>query len=423
MRASLIALAVTGLGVAPALAQDGASIAARVARAPDGEVRMQYASRPGTCGDGRDAVRYRDAFYGESMQGFGRWSRADCLPGPVRVSLQVRAGRVERVRTRIGGAWRGGAAADLGVVPARDAAAYFLALVPRLEEAGAAPRGRILLPAVLADSAAVAPQLLALARDAGRQRETRRQAVHWAGMLGDASVVPALAALARAEDGALDGAAMAALTFVPANAGVPALVDLARDGTPGRRRHAVFWLAQTDDDRAQAAVRRAAEDGGEDVEVRRHALFAMAHGARDDAATFDWMRAFWSRAGDDRLKESIAQGLAEDERPATGRWLLDRVRDARESARVRKQTLFWAGQREATTTRELVALVRELREPDVAKHGVFVLSQREDGEAVDALIAIAQGSADASIRKQAVFWLGQSDDPRAARYIRDLVTR
>ena len=47
----------------PVGAQSAATIAARVAGAPDGEVRMTYASRPDACGDGRDGIAIGHSFY------------------------------------------------------------------------------------------------------------------------------------------------------------------------------------------------------------------------------------------------------------------------------------------------------------------------------------------------------------------------
>ena len=55
---------------------------------------------------------------------------SDCERGPVRVSLQMRSGKVSEATTRVAGHWRSGAGGvtDLGLVPARDAADAMLAL-------------------------------------------------------------------------------------------------------------------------------------------------------------------------------------------------------------------------------------------------------------------------------------------------------
>ena len=108
-RKSLVLLAIA---VAPSLgAQSAATVAARVASAPDGEVRMTYASRPDACGDGRDGIALGHSFYtSSSMESYGSWSGFDCMHGPARVALTVRDHQVVAVRPYIGGRWSGGGA-------------------------------------------------------------------------------------------------------------------------------------------------------------------------------------------------------------------------------------------------------------------------------------------------------------------------
>src|SRR6185369_10985004 len=116
---------------------------------------------------------------------------------PMRVSLTVSGGQVTQMQSQVGGSWPSTDArvTDLGVVPSREASAYFFSLVPKLEtETG---KDRLLLPAVLAEGADVIAPLLSIARDASRLEQTRRQAVQWIGLLGDASVIPALVTFAK----------------------------------------------------------------------------------------------------------------------------------------------------------------------------------------------------------------------------------
>jgi HEAT repeat protein len=423
------AVAMTCAIAGDSLAQE--TIASHVARVRGGEVRMQYTARPGTCGDGRDMITYGRAMFARSFQGFGRANDMRCEPGPVRVTVTMEDGVPVRVRTQVGGRWQPDTrTTDLGTVSAANAAAYFLSIVPQLEANGFADKGRLLLPAVLADSAPIITELLAIARHASRRTETRRQAIQWTGLLGDASVVPGLVALARSEDGddgrgkkgGLGGSAAFALSFLPDNAGVPALIDLTRAPSAGTRRQAVFALAQTDDPRAKAVVKRVAEDTRESTDVRKHAVFSLAHGEYAESADFAWLRAFWARANDEQLKESIAHGISQDESREATRWFLDRVRDESEPLEVRRKVLFWAGQREETPTRDLFEVIRTSKEASLREHGAFVLSQRDDDAAMDALIELARSS-DIQTRKKAIFWLGQSENPRAEQFIRALLTK
>lgn len=438
--ATIMIVSAAALAVAPTPTLAQKTVAQRVSRAPDGVVHVQFASRPETCGDGRDVIGYRKALFAESFQSIGDWNAPNCRPGPVRVELSVANGKVVRVKTYVGGTWTRTSqrVTDLGVVPPGEAATYFFALVPQIEGTGRNDKSRILLPAVLADDPAALARLIALARDEGRVSETRRQAIQWIGLLGDARVVPILVAFARGggaspagedidEDEGGPGkkglatAAMAALSTLDGGVGVPALIDLARIGTAGTRGAAVFWLGQTGDPRAYAALHGVIENDREDERVRAHAIFSLSHGGAP-AGEFAYLRSIYPRLTSDRLKESVLQGMGEDKSSGSA-WLINRARDNGEPLKLRKSALFWAGQRKHTPTGDLVAVYRGATEPTLREHAIFVLSQRDDEAALNELMRIAREDSDRHMRSRALFWLGQKDDPRAAKLIGDRVLR
>ena len=413
-----LVIAATSLA-APSAAQG--TLAARIAQAPDGEVRMQYDARAGVCGDGRGVVGFRRALFADSFESYGRWSDARCVPGPLRVSLTVENGKPASVRTQVGGSWRdaSGRVTDLGTVSSRDAAAWFLAHVAALE--GSSRKGRILLPAVLAADVAIVPDLFAIARDSARRVDTRRQALQWVGQLGAAGDVPPLVSFAHGTRD-LSSAALAALAALEDGAGVTALIDLAHDRDEEVRHNTVFWLGQSGDARAVRTLHSVIEDQKETERVRRNAIFALSHGDAVAASEFAYLRGIFPTLQGTRLKEAVIQGIAE-EGEAGGRWLLERVRDPRESTAIRRSALFWAGQRDATPTRELVTAYRDLEEPGLREHAIFVLSQRDDDTALDALMQIARTDPDRRMRGKALFWLAQKKDDRVTKLISDLLTR
>jgi HEAT repeat protein len=430
------------LALASSAAVAQGPLATRISQAPDGLVRMEYEARPGACGDGRDVVGFRRALFANNFESYGTWSNVRCVAGPLRVSLAIADRRPVSVRTQIGGSWASatGRVTDLGTVSSREAAFWFLAHVADLE--GSGRKGRVLLPAVLAADAPIVPNLLALARDSARADETRRQAVQWVGQLGDASVVPALVGFARGGagapsapdddqgDGAIDkrgkkglaSVALSALAILEDGVGVPALIDLSRTGSVGVRHSAVFWLGQSGDARAVRTLHTVIEDTRENERVRANAIFSLAHGDATAPAEYAYLRAIFPRLESTRLKESVLQGMAEDD-AGGGRWLIDRARDARESTQVRRSALFWAGQRDATPTADLVAAYRELDEPSLREHAIFVLSQRDDDAAVDALLRIAREDSDRRMRGKALFWLAQKNDDRVTKLISDLLVK
>jgi len=124
-----LALALAWLA-APAAAQ---RLADRIAAAPDGTVRISFAARAGVCGNGRNvlALECHDGACGrQTVWNDGRFAADevtyDCDAGPVRVSLTVRHGHVEALRTYVGGRWvtppATAAVTDLGTTSARAAA-------------------------------------------------------------------------------------------------------------------------------------------------------------------------------------------------------------------------------------------------------------------------------------------------------------
>jgi hypothetical protein len=250
---------VAALIPAAAVAQ-AQSLERRVAAAPDGEVRLTFAARPGVFGDGEHVIAW-DCESGrcrtQRVEGHrrGGWNdrRSACEPGQVRVALSIRGSAVTRVRVYVGGAWSPGPdVTDLDTVGAAEAARYLVALARR---AAGDPGKDAVFAAMLADSVAIWPELLALARDAAVPRDTRRAAVFWVGQAAEDAATVGLDELAGTDtvDREVRGAAVFALSQRPRDEGVPALLRIARTHRdPWIRRKAIFWLGQSEDPRALA---------------------------------------------------------------------------------------------------------------------------------------------------------------------------
>jgi len=152
----------------------------------------------------------------------------------------------------VGGDWDAGAGrvTDLGQVAAPVAAKALLEVAARGRRADDA-----ILGAMLADSAVVWPDLLALARQGSAPQESRKSAVFWLSQVAGDAATRGLAELAEdnRQDREIRDQAVFALSQLPAEQGVPVLIRLARSNPdPKIRRKAIFWLGQTDDPRALA---------------------------------------------------------------------------------------------------------------------------------------------------------------------------
>ena len=396
---------------------------------------MTYATRPEACGDGRKVVGMGSSLMIESMgESYGRWSGVTCVHGPARVAVTVRDRQVVGIRTNVGGTWPASAdaALDLGQVPAAEAAAYFISLASRL---GSERRTNPLLAAAIADSANVVPDMLRLAQTSSMSRETRRRALHWTGALGDASVVAPLVAFARADGESvrddsddvgpgdrLQGAAVGALSMIKDGAGLPALMDLARRGSPAVRKAAVFWLGQREEPQPRALVRTIAGDERETETLRGAAIFALGQGNASTADERAFLRGLFGKLSSQRLQDRVLMSLAQGEDMDDMRWMLAQARDDRLPTEVRRKAVFWAGQGNVPIS-DIVALYRQAREPKLREHVIFVMSQRDEERAVQALIEIARTDDDHTMRKKALFWLAQKDDPRVTKLIADIIAR
>ena len=248
----------TGLLCAAAATAAAQDLARQIARAPDGEVRVSFAARPGVYGNGRNVIAW-DCGSGRCRNVQGNYDDRDdwhssCDSGPVRVVLAVRGGTVTRAKVYVGGHWTAGGAGvtDLGTVSAPAAAAYFLDLARTAPgDAGSSA----VFAATLADSVTVWPDLLRLARAPQVAEHTRRTAVFWLGQAAEEAATRGLAELVDDDSGDREvrQAAVFALSQRPRDEGVPVLIRVVRTNRdPEMRRKALFWLGQSGDPRALA---------------------------------------------------------------------------------------------------------------------------------------------------------------------------
>lgn len=246
---ALVALSLAG-ALMPAGAQ---SLADRIAAAGDGIVTFHFTPRPGVCGDGEHFVRTGRSSYHGSFSQSGRME--PCMAGPVQVRLTLEAGEVNRLQFWVG-PLRSREACDLGRVPAPDAARYLLTIAARGTPRSSA---KAIMPAVLADSAVVWPELLAIAKDTDtRSRTTRMESMVWLSRFASAAIAgrrndPFYEDDDERGDESLETQAVFVLSQLKNGAGIPDLLTVARTNRSVHvRSHALFWLGQSGDPRAIA---------------------------------------------------------------------------------------------------------------------------------------------------------------------------
>ena len=165
LRPLLIACAVCAMPAANAQ-----SIDERIAAAQSPDVMLEFATRAGVCGNGRN-IRFDDSSR-------NRWFEP-CEYGPAHVRLRLDDGQVRSIRTFVGGSRTAGAnVTDLGEVPGIEAAQWFLELA---RTAPATIAEDAIMPAAIADAPDPWRDLLAIARNGRIDSEVRENAVFWVG--------------------------------------------------------------------------------------------------------------------------------------------------------------------------------------------------------------------------------------------------
>lgn len=233
---------------------DGQALTDRILAARDGTVRLSYGVKDGICGDGisyiQDRRRGENNYIGDWNGRDKHWRDRPCEEGPARVAISKLGGEVTRVKVYVGGNWSDGDrdVTDLGPVAGPAAAKALLGLAAKARRAGQA-----IFAAMIADSAVVWPDLLALARNDEVPTSNRKDAVFWLSQEAGDAATKGLAEIAenQDEDREVRDQAVFALSQLPRDEGVPVLIRLARTNRdPQVRRKALFWLGQSDDPRA-----------------------------------------------------------------------------------------------------------------------------------------------------------------------------
>jgi len=256
MRRLLASSALFCIGLATTLS--GQALTDRILAVREGTVRLSYEVREGICGDGESFIRDRSrgednitTFDDGNVRWSGKsWRSRPCIPGPARVAITKSDGEVTRLRLYVGGEWTGssGNITDLGMISAPVAAKALVSLANRAYNADKA-----IYAAIIADSAVVWPELLALAKDSRARTPTRKNAVFWLSQAAGDEATKGLSELAEdeAEDREVRDQAVFALSQLDHNEGVPILIRIAKTNRdPKIRRKALFWLGQSDDPRA-----------------------------------------------------------------------------------------------------------------------------------------------------------------------------
>jgi hypothetical protein len=197
------------------------------------------------------------------------------------------------------------------------------------------------------------------------------------------------------------------------------------------RTTAIFWLGQTPGHNPFLVdlVRNEQESSY----VRKEAAFAI--GISKDPGAIAALEGLYPAVNDREVKKQIIFAASinknDDSTPASARNadeglnFLVKVAESDPDRELRKQALFWLGQRAGKRSLEVLGNVVEKTDDDteVQKQAVFAISQRAKDEAIPLLIKIARTHPKPAVRKQAMFWLGQTGDERALEFFKEILAK
>lgn len=355
MRESRLVVVAASLAAIFAPMPQGSGLSRRIAGAPDGLVKMTYASRPSICGDGRSFIAEGQP----SSQGWNVWFLdgvslsgsmddlgARCRPGPVRLLLVVRDRRVIDVQPFVGPSSQATerAGTELGTVPAAEVAKYLLDLAVHGPEETSR---NAILAASIADSVRVAGPLAGIARDKSLRPGVRETALKWVARVAD------------------------------------------REG----------------DRDALRVTRTIAEDNDDQVEVRERAIRVI--GEESDGATY--LRSLFARIDEPTLRERIVRVVGESGTRSDVEWVRGIALDRNERTAIRERAVRMLG--ESSDSRSLRELYERLDQLALRERVIRVVAEIGDGESRRWLRElVGRSSEPTSLRERAIRCLAELGD-------------
>src|ERR1700754_311031 len=199
----------------------------------------------------------------------------------------------------------------------------------------------------------------------------------------------------------------------------------ARNSSSHKVRHSsIFWLGQLPG--SHPYLGEIIRNEQEDTELRKQAAFAL--GISSAPQSMGTLQSIYGTISNHEVKKQIifAAFVSKDEEEkgrgsVEGINFLIRIAESDSDNELKKQALFWIGQKAGQRSLEVLGKTVDSddADTDVQKQAVFAISQRSKDEAVPLLIKIAKTHAKPEVRKQAMFWLGQTGDPRALDFFKE----
>lgn len=184
------------------------------------------------------------------------------------------------------------------------------------------------------------------------------------------------------------------------------------------RRTAIFWLGHVEGERDFLA--NFVRDEQEPLEMRKQAAFGL--GVNKDKAVLPTLQSLYATVTPRELKRQLIFAASINENKEAAVDFLIQVASNDPERELRKQAMFWLGQKAGDRSLKFLSDVIEKNDSDaeIQKQAVTAIGQRRKDEAIPLLIKVAKTHPNLTVRKQAIFWLGQSGDERALAFFKEI---
>ena len=251
--------------------------------------------------------------------------------------------------------------------------------------------------------------------------DLRRRAVFMLGNRGDADAASLLATAAKSDPSTdVRVEAIAWLPKAQGDAGINMLEDILRTEQDERvQRAAVRTLTSSDNARARSSMRALIERRDAQLNLRVEAIsaFSSDRATAEDAA---YLRSFYTRADNDRLREAVINAVGRIGGPENDKWILSLANNNSESSQIRSMAINRL-MRTNISVADLSKLYDASDAYDIRRAIVSQLERRQEAEASDKLYDIVKNSTVNNIRIQALQALGRRKDPRSIQLLNAIV--
>jgi HEAT repeat protein len=250
----------------------------------------------------------------------------------------------------------------------------------------------------------------------------RRNAIFILGRRGDAESSALIGTAAKSDpDVNVRSEAINFLARQPGDAGLNVLEEVLRTDQDERiQRAAVQSLMASDNPKARSSLRALIERKDAAISLRVEAVnsFNNDRATPDDAA---YLRAYYMKADNDRLRDAIIGALARIGGGENERWLLSVADNQNESSQLRSSAVSRLYRSQTLSVADLSKLYDSADSYNLRTQIINVLQQRKEPEATDKLIDIVKNSTDINIRRQALQAVTHKNDPRGAQLLMEII--